>query len=120
MAKGSAALTAEPRSPAPKTWVIRAEYRGEMGQIPETPPGVPTGFGLAASGGMLPRLASGQRGSGGTCCPARVNHLVARQSQEVQVGGTRYRIRFRAGRGLYSRPYADCSAFHRALPAVPR
>ena len=26
----------------------------EIGQIPETPPGVPTGFGLAASGGMLP------------------------------------------------------------------
>ena len=23
----------------------------EIGQIPETPPGVPTGFGLAASGG---------------------------------------------------------------------
>ena len=56
----------------------------EIGQIPETPPGVPTGFGLAASGGMLPKLASGQRGSGGTCCPTRVNHLVARRSQEVQ------------------------------------
>jgi hypothetical protein len=39
---------------------------------------------LAASGGMLPKLASGQRGSGGTCCPTRVNHLVARRSQEVQ------------------------------------
>ena len=26
----------------------------EIGQIPETPPGMPTGFGLAASGGMLP------------------------------------------------------------------
>ena len=27
--------------------------------------GVPTGFGLAVSGGPLPKLASGQRGSGG-------------------------------------------------------
>ena len=44
----------------------------EVGQIPETPPGVPTGFGFGSvGGGSLPKLASGQRGSG-ACCPTRV------------------------------------------------
>ena len=50
--------------PHPENLEIRAEYRGGNRPIPETPPGVPTGFGLAASGGMLPKLASA-RGSGG-------------------------------------------------------
>src|SRR3954453_2473494 len=37
----------------------------EVGQIPETPPGVPTGFGFGSVGGIAAKLASGQRGSGG-------------------------------------------------------
>jgi hypothetical protein len=69
--EGLGSLAAEPRSPAPKTWEYEPSTVAEIGQIPETPPGVPTGFGLAASGGMLPKLASGQRGSGGVLSNSR-------------------------------------------------
>ena len=37
----------------------------EVGQIPETPPGVPTGFGLAASGGIAAKARDGTAGIGG-------------------------------------------------------
>jgi hypothetical protein len=83
MAKGSAVWLPSPDPPAPKTWEYEPSTVAEIGQIPETPPGVPTGFGLAASGGMLPKLASGQRGSGGRAVQLALT-LVARRSQEVQ------------------------------------
>jgi hypothetical protein len=65
MAKGSAAWLPSPDPPPRKLGYYEPSTVAEMGQIPETPPGVPTGFGLAASGGMLPKLAMGQRGIGG-------------------------------------------------------
>ena len=59
----------------------------EIGQIPETPPGAPTGLGLAVSGGIAAKLAMGQRGSGG-CAVHLANHLVARRSRKVQGRGS--------------------------------
>src|SRR4051794_16854641 len=64
MAKGSAVGLPSP-DPHAQYLGIRAEYRGGNWPNTRNPAGVPTGFGLAASGGMLPKLASGQRGSGG-------------------------------------------------------
>ena len=65
-------LAAEP-DPRPETPVTRSRVPWqEVGRIPETPPGVPTGFGLAVSGGSLPKLAIGQRGSGGVLANSRL------------------------------------------------
>ena len=91
----------------------------EIGQIPETPPGVPTGFGLAASGGIAAKARDGTAGDrGGRAVHLAINHLVARRSDRFRPGGTRYRIRFQAGRGYIAARYAYGSAFHRTLPAV--
>ena len=74
----------QPLTPRPETPVTqsRVPWR-EVGRIPETPPGVPTGFGLAVSGGSLPKLAidSGDRGR---AVQLAINHLAARPSEEVQ------------------------------------
>ena len=90
--RGLGGLAAEP-DPRPETPVTqsRVPWR-EVGRIPETPPGVPTGFGLAVSGGSLPKLAidSGDRGR---AVQLAINHLVARPSEEVQAGGSIFRAR---------------------------
>ena len=123
--RGLGSQAAEPRSPAPKTWVIRAEYRGGNWPNTRNPAGDADGVWVGSVGGDAPKLARGQRGSGGTCCPTRVNHLVARRSDRFRPGGTRYRIRFRAGQGLYSRPLClrfcvSSSLACRHLPTVRR
>jgi hypothetical protein len=67
----------------------------EIGQIPETPPGGTDGVWLGSIGGIAAKLAIGQRGSGG-----RALHLaIPPRSQEVQAGGTRYRISTRRSGG---------------------
>ena len=63
--RGPGSLAAEPRSPAPKTWVIRAEYRGGNWPNTRNPAGDTDGVGLAVSGGIAAKLRewdSGDRG----------------------------------------------------------
>jgi hypothetical protein len=91
--RGLGGLAAEPDPPRPETPVTQSRVPWqEVGRIPETPPGVPTGFGLAVSGGSLPKLAidSGDRGR---AVQLAINHLVARPSEEVQAGGSIFRAR---------------------------
>ena len=45
--------------------LLREACRQSAAKYQKPRRGVPTGFGLAVSGGPLPKLASGQRGSGG-------------------------------------------------------
>ena len=66
--RGLGSLAAEPDPPPRNSGDTKPSTVAGSGS--ETPPGVPTGFGLAVSGGSLPKLAIGQRGSG-ACCPTR-------------------------------------------------
>ena len=70
--EGLGSQAAEPRSPAPKTWVIRAEYRGGNWPNTRNPAGGADGVWVGSVGGMLPKLASGQRGSGGVLSTSRL------------------------------------------------
>ena len=63
--EGLDSLAAEPRSPAPKTWVIRAEYRGGNWPNARNPAGGADGVWVGSIGGIAAKLAMGQRGSGG-------------------------------------------------------
>ena len=64
--EGLDSLAAEPRSPAPKTWVIRAGYRGgKWAKYQKPRRGCRRGLGWQRRGGSLPKLAMGQRGIGG-------------------------------------------------------
>ena len=70
--EGLGSQAAEPRSPRPETWVIRAEYRGgKWAEYQKPRRGCRRGLGWQRRGGSLPKLAMGQRGIGGTCCPPR-------------------------------------------------
>ena len=98
MAKGSATKLPSPDLPvAPKTWVIRAEYRGGNWPNTRNPAGGADGVWFGSVGGTAAKTRDWTAGIGGACCPTRVNHLVARRSDRFRrAGGTRYRIRFRA------------------------
>jgi hypothetical protein len=73
--------------PTPKTWVIRAEYRGGNWPSTRNPAGGADGVWFGSVGGSLPKLAIGHRGSGGRAVHLAINHLVAPRSQEVQPAG---------------------------------
>ena len=65
MAKGSAAWLPSPDPPPRNCGDTKPSTVAEVGQIPETPPGIPAGFGLAVSGGIAAKLRewdSGDRG----------------------------------------------------------
>ena len=71
----------------------------EIDQLPETPPGVPTGVSVGGvRGGSLPnsRWDGGDRG--GRAVHLAINHLVAPRSQEVQRRAARA-TGFNSGRG---------------------
>ena len=89
--RGLGGLAAEPDPPLRNSGDTKPSTVAGV-RIPETPPGVPTGFGLAVSGGSLPKLAidSGDRGR---AVQLAINHLVARPSEEVQAGGSIFRAR---------------------------
>jgi hypothetical protein len=114
------------RQPGCRAPIPRPENLGDTSRAPwrklakyqKPRRGCRRGFGWQYRGGSLPnsRWDSGDRG--GRAVHLAINHLVAPWSQEVQAGGTRYRIRFQAGRGYIAARYAYGSAFHRTLPAV--
>ena len=118
--EGLGSLAAEPRSPTPKTWVIRAEYRGGNWPNTRNPAGGADGVWVGSVGGMLPKLAMGQRGSGGRAVQLAINHLVARRRKRFRPGGTRYRISIPAERGGHQRPGAEVTAEPCAVFAVKK
>jgi hypothetical protein len=100
------------RQPGCRAPIPRPENLGDTSRVPwrklvkypKPRRGCRRGLVWQYRGGSLPKLAIGQRGSGGRAVHLAINHLVARRSDRFRPGGTRYRIRFRAGQGLYSRP----------------
>jgi hypothetical protein len=85
--EGLGRLAAEPNPPPRNPVTKKPITMAEMGRIPETPPGVPTGFGLAVSGGIAAKNAIGQRGSGGVLSNSRY-YLVACLPRKVQADGS--------------------------------
>ena len=63
--EGLDSLAAEPRSPAPKTWVIRAEYRGGNGPNTRNPAGGADGVWVGSVGGDAAKARDGTAGIGG-------------------------------------------------------
>ena len=80
------------RQPGCRAPIPRPENLGDTSRVPwrklakyqKPRRGCRRGFGWQCRGGSLPKLAMGQRGSGGRAVHLAINHLVARRSQEVQ------------------------------------
>ena len=65
MAKGSAAWLPSPDPPPRNCDDTKPSTVAEVGQIPETPPGIPAGLAWQYRGGSLPNFANGTAGIGG-------------------------------------------------------
>ena len=63
--EGLGSQAAEPRSPAPKTWVIRAEYRGGNWPNTRNPAGGADGVWVGSVGGIAAKARDGTAGIGG-------------------------------------------------------
>ena len=63
--EGLGSLAAEPRSPAPKTWVIRAEYRGGNWPNTRNPAGGADGVWVGSVGGDAAKAREWTAGIGG-------------------------------------------------------
>jgi hypothetical protein len=97
--------------PRPENLGIRAEYRGGNWPNTRNPAGGADGVWVGSVGGDAAKAREWTAGIGGRAVNSR-QPLVARGRKRFRPGGTRYRIRSRAGQALYSPRYAYRSAFH--------
>ena len=91
--EGLGSLGAEPDPPPRNSGGMKPSTVAGSGPNTRNPAGGADGVWVGSVGGSLPKLAIGQRRSGGVLAQLAINHLVARPSEEVQAGGSIFRAR---------------------------
>ena len=82
--EGLGGLAAEPDPPPRNSGGMKPSTVAGSGPNTRNPAGGADGVWVGSVGGSLPKLAIGQRRSGGVLAQLAINHLVARRSGEVQ------------------------------------
>jgi hypothetical protein len=82
--EGLGSLAAEPDPPPRNSGGMKPSTVAGSGPNTRNPAGGADGVWVGSVGGSLPKLAIGQRRSGGVLAQLAINHLVARRSGEVQ------------------------------------